>query len=153
MVKAGRELLRFGIVGVIGMVVDVSVLYLAMASGLGWHTGRICSFLAAVTATWQCNRRYTFTSRREQSLWLEWWRYLAAMSGGGAINFATYSLVTVTFPTLPLLPMVAVAAGSIAGLGVNFIGAKYLVFKTGGVVKADAVHAPEGLQRDKQGYK
>jgi putative flippase GtrA len=124
-----RELLRFVIAGVLGFVVDAGVLYIALAAGLGYFAGRAVSFLCAVWATWQINRRYTFVSDRSESAWVEWWRYLAAMSAGGGVNYGAYSATVLTLKGLPFLPIVAVAAGSLAGMVVNFATAKLWVFR------------------------
>lgn len=125
----GGQLLRFGAGGVLGLAVDVAVLYGAMALGMGWFLGRGLSFLAAVWVTWQFNRRLTFSRRERMSTWEEWWRYLSAMLLGGAVNYAAYSVIMVAQPRWPLLPMIAVAAGSLAGMLVNFVSAKYFVFR------------------------
>jgi putative flippase GtrA len=124
-----RELVRFVIAGVFGFVVDAGVLYIALAAGLGYFAGRAVSFLCAVWATWQINRRYTFVSDRSESTWVEWWRYLAAMSAGGVVNYGAYSAAVLTLKGLPFLPIVAVAAGSLAGMVVNFATAKLWVFR------------------------
>lgn len=125
-----HEILRFAVAGIAGFVVDAGVLYLCLAAGLGYFAGRMVSFLCAVFCTWQINRRFTFASLPvDGSLWSEWWRYLAAMSAGGAVNYAAYSVSVLTLKGIPLLPLLSVAIGSISGLAVNFIGAKLWVFK------------------------
>lgn len=122
---------HFAFAGVAGLVVDVAVLYLALALGLGFYAGRVVSFLSAVFATWQINRRYTFAvaDNATLSLWREWWLYLAAMMGGGLVNYAAYSAAIAFGPRLALWPMAAVAAGSVAGMAVNFASSKFFVFK------------------------
>ena len=124
---------RFAFAGVAGLAVDVAVLYLALALGLGFYAGRVVSFLCAVLATWQINRRYTFAGAGVDagvvSLWREWWLYLAAMMGGGLVNYAAYSAAIAFGPRAALWPMVAVAIGSLAGMAVNFASAKFFVFK------------------------
>ena len=124
-----RQLVRFLFAGGIGFLVDTGVLYLMLWLGFGYYAGRAISFLCAVWATWQLNRRYTFTSSRNESIWAEWTRYLAAMSVGGCVNYAAYSAVVSMVRPAPWLPLLAVAAGSIAGLVVNFATAKWWVFK------------------------
>ncbi|MGV2288030.1 GtrA family protein [Trinickia sp. YCB016] len=133
-----KQLVRFGIAGVAGFLVDAGVLYLMLALGLGYYAGRVVSFLCAVFATWQINRHYTFTPRanveavttaRRPSLWKEWWQYLLAMSGGGAVNYAAYSATVFLLHPMRFLPLLAVAVGSVAGLGVNFLSAKFWVFR------------------------
>ncbi|MFM0629585.1 GtrA family protein [Paraburkholderia xenovorans] len=128
--SARYEILRFAVAGVAGFLVDAGVLYLCLGEGLGYFAGRVVSFLCAVFCTWRINRRFTFAaSPAEGSLWAEWWRYLIAMSAGGAVNYAAYSVSVLTLKGILLLPLLSVAIGSIVGLTVNFIGAKLWVFK------------------------
>ena len=124
-----RQLARFLFAGVIGFLVDTGVVYLMLWLGLGYYAARVLSFLSAVWTTWQLNRRYTFDSRRQESLWAEWTRYLAAMSLGGIVNFAVYSGIVSMLRPAAWLPLAGVAAGSVAGLAVNFTTAKWWVFK------------------------
>lgn len=125
------QVVRFGLAGVAGLLVDVGVLYLMLALGLDHYSGRLLSFLAAVWATWQLNRRYTFAAT-DDTLWRQWWRYLLAMTGGGLVNYAAYSAILLMAPSQPRwLPLLAVAGGSLAGMAVNFLSAKLLVFRRG----------------------
>jgi putative flippase GtrA len=128
MAKAAAQLLRFAVTGVIGLVADVAVLYAALALGCDLYTGRVLSFLAAVLVTWRINRRYTFTPSGSQ--WTEWWRYLGAMSGGALLNLGAYTLVLWLLPAAAWLPALGVAIGSLSGMTLNFLSAKYFVFKS-----------------------
>ena len=128
MAKAGAQLLRFAVTGVIGLVVDVAVLYGALALGCGHYSGRLLSFLAAVVVTWRINRRYTFSPSGSQ--WSEWWRYLGAMSGGALLNLGTYTLTLWLLPPAPWLPALGVALGALVGMTLNFLSAKFFVFKS-----------------------
>lgn len=126
--KAGREFLLFAAVGAAGFVVDVALLYLA-ASWLGWYGARVLSFLAAATATWALNRRYTFGARHSgTSMLREYLGYLVTMLGGALVNYGAYVAVLQAFDG-PWVPALGVAAGSCAGLAVNFLAARHLVFK------------------------
>lgn len=126
--KIGREFLSFAVVGAAGFVVDVVVLYL-LAPLLGWYGARVLSFLAAATATWALNRRYTFSARRANgSVLREYLGYLVTMLGGAVVNYGAYVLV-LHWATGPWAPAAGVALGSCAGLGVNFLSARYLVFR------------------------
>jgi putative flippase GtrA len=127
--KLGREFLSFAVVGAIGFVVDVAVLYLA-APLLGWYGARVLSFVAAATATWLLNRRYTFSGRRSDvSLPREYLGYMATMLGGAVVNYGAYVLV-LHWLAGPWAPAAGVALGSCAGLVVNFVSARYLVFRS-----------------------
>lgn len=124
-----RELIRFVIAGAVGFLIDAGVLYVALAAGAGYFVGRLISFFCAVWVTWRINRRYTFAGQRATSAWVEWWRYLAAMSVGGAVNYASYSAVVLAFRAHAFLPLLGVAVGSLSGMVVNFASAKWWVFK------------------------
>ncbi len=125
--KAGREFMSFAAVGVIGFAVDVGVLYLA-APALGWYGARVLSFIAAATVTWALNRRFTFKARHSgRSVGREYAGYLATMLGGALVNYGVYVLVLLGFDG-PWAPAAGVALGSIAGLAVNFLSARHLVF-------------------------
>ncbi|RAR64048.1 putative flippase GtrA [Paraburkholderia unamae] len=123
------QVLRFAVAGTVGFVVDAGVLWLALRLGSGYFVGRAASFLAAVWVTWQINRRFTFVTHRSGSVWHEWWRYLAAMSAGGCVNYAAYCAVVLLLPRAGFVPFLGVAAGSVAGLGVNFASARWWVFR------------------------
>ena len=54
---------------------------------------------------------------------------MIAMSGGFACNYAAYSAL-VYFWNLDRHELIlAVAAGSVAGMGVNFVGSRYWVYR------------------------
>jgi putative flippase GtrA len=127
-VKLGREFMTFGAVGIAGLVVDVTVLYL-LAPLLGWYLARVLSFVSAATTTWALNRRYTFTTRHAgTSIAREYLSYLLTMLGGAAVNYGVY-VVTLHWFDGPWVPALGVALGSCAGLALNFLSARHLVFR------------------------
>jgi putative flippase GtrA len=128
-VSVRRQFLRFAIAGIVGFVVDVIVLYVLLGLGLGYYSGRVLSFLVAAFTTWQINRRHAFAAQADERRFREWLRYLLAMSGGGILNYLVYSGIVAFAAHGPWLPLLAVAAGSIAGLAANFLTAKFWVFK------------------------
>lgn len=126
--KVARSFAWFVVAGLIGLVVDVAVLYLA-APWLGWYAARVLSFLAAATATWRVNRRYAFADAAPAgSLLREYVSYLSAMLGGAAVNYLVYVL-TLHWLAGPWVAALGVALGSLAGLIVNFASARFLVFR------------------------
>lgn len=124
-----RQLPRFLVAGTIGFAVDAGVLYAALALGADYYSGRLVSFSLAVAATWLINRHWTFEHHQVRPSLAEFTRYFGAMVLGGAVNYASYALIVATLPRTPWLPLAAVAAGSIAGLGVNFTSARLWVFR------------------------
>lgn len=126
------QFLRFTLVGAAGFLVDASSLYVAMNYlGAGHYSGRVISYLAAATFTWAFNRHYTFKSCRSISPIGEWAKFLAANSVGGLVNYTTYAILVASSAIVSSWPVLGVAAGSIAGLLVNFTLSRRLVF-TGG---------------------
>jgi putative flippase GtrA len=120
---------RFSAVGVVGFLVDAATLTLLLTFGAGFYAGRVCSYVAAATCTWALNRRWTFRDRRRRRI-RQWSHFLAANSIGGAVNYGVYALIVSRIGgTSPVLPIVAVAAGSICGLAVNFQLSRRLVFR------------------------
>ena len=125
-----RVFATFCIGGVIGFIVDAGVLQL-LVTGLAWdrYSGRLISFLSAATMTWLFNRTFTFHGPRRHSLPGEWVRYVFAMSGGFACNFVVYSAIVYFFNIDRQWLVLAVGAGSIAGLGINYTASRYWVYR------------------------
>lgn len=127
------QFLRFSSIGIVGFLADCGMLFIGLSIGLGPFWGRLSSFLFAVFVTWTLNRRFTFqehSNKQGSDGWAEWIKYLMAMSAGGVINIMTYGLIMSNSKPYSLLPMVAVAIGSIAGLLINFSFAKFWVFNS-----------------------
>src|SRR5438309_279780 len=115
-----RELALFTFVGGIGFVVDVGVLY-ALRDALGLYVGKLFSFVAAALTTWALNRSLTFKGRSSGlPAHKEAASYVAAMTGGGLANYLTYAAVVYHSVVAAAHPALAVALGSLAGLGVNW---------------------------------
>lgn len=124
------QFLLFCIGGVIGFVVDAGVLrVLVSVFGLNAYGARLISFLAAATATWIWNRNATFSGTRNFGLLGEWGRYLFAMSGGFVVNYSTYALVYTLLPLAQRFPEIAVAAGSVGGLVVNYAASRMWIYR------------------------
>lgn len=127
--KLSPQFLRFCVVGIVGLGVDMAVLY-ATAWALGWYGARVLSFTAAATATWWLNRRFTFQSGGTDaaSVWQQYLRYMVSMLGGAVLNYAAY-VATLHWIALPGKAALGVALGSCAGLLSNYLTARHLVFK------------------------
>jgi len=127
-----RQFLRFSMVGAAGYVVDVAVLYLLLYGGLDLYSARVISFLAAATSTWIGNRIFTFTSGRSQRQTLpgEWATYLGAMTLGGLANYGAYAMLITFLTVFRENPWLAVAAGTSAGLLLNFILARRILYRS-----------------------
>jgi putative flippase GtrA len=125
--------LRFAVGGAIGFAVDAGVLHLLMAgAGMGPYAARIPSFLVAATSTWLVGRYWTFADLRGARRGREWRRWIVAMALGGAINYAVYAVAVAGSAAVHAWPVLGVAAGSLAGMVVNYLTARYWVFAGAG---------------------
>jgi len=113
---------RFCVVGGAGFLLDAALLQaLISLIGMGPYLARLLSFLGAVTLTWVLNRRYTFHSpARNAFVQGEWLRYMRLMAFGAVVNYAAYAYCLINFPLVAQFPALGVAAGSFAGLLLNF---------------------------------
>jgi len=121
--------LRFGLVGVVGFVVDTGLLYLGLAAGLGLWLGRVVSYLGAVTATWLLNRRFTFRGHIPGHTFHEWGRFAVSQLGGAITNLGIYGVLIEASVLARSHPVVGVAAGSLSGLVINYSLARIFVFR------------------------
>ncbi len=125
-----RQFGLFSAVGVVGFLVDSSVLYTVLVlADTNPYAGRLFSYLAAATTTWALNRRFTFSQRRSGDPQKEWAAFLAVNLVGGAVNYLVYSSIIYTFSSQGLFPLLGVACGSLSGLVINFSLSKAWVFR------------------------
>jgi len=123
------EITRFGISGVAGFAVDAGlVALLTGALGQGPIIAQVIAFAAAVTVTWLINRHWTFAAHASDRWLHEWTRYVAANSIGALVNNGIYVVLVLTETMFSKEPILAIIAGSIAGMGFNFASAKMAVF-------------------------
>ena len=119
---------RFALVGTSGLVVDTAVLY-AVRGIVGIYAAALLSYLAAATWTWWLNRAWTFRGLGQGPWWRQWLRFMAVNLVGFVCNRTVfYSLISVS-PLVLANPVIALAAGSIAGLFANFALSRRLVFR------------------------
>lgn len=127
--KLVREFFFFGLAGTVGFLVDAAVLY-ALKSELGLFVARGVSFLSAVLATWLINRSVTFVHRRtEMSVHREFLMYVAVMIVGGMVNYASYAWLILEYRFVSDHPIVGVAIGSLAGMFLNLLNSRFLIYR------------------------
>jgi putative flippase GtrA len=124
------QALRFGVVGVIGFLVDTATVYgLHFGAGADLYTAGAAAYVVAASTTWALNRAWTFSEASKARPGRQWALFLAVQLIGFALNRGTYAALVTFVPLAATHPIIAVAAGSIAGMGVNFLTARTLVFR------------------------
>ena len=123
------QLLRFCVVGATGFVIDAGILQvLVIGVHVNPYVARIASFVVAASATWLMNRRYTFAVTHQPTR-TEWLRYIGFMSLGALVNYGGFALCIAFWESARAQPWLGVAAGSVAGLGLNFSTSRLLFRK------------------------
>jgi len=123
------RILRFGIVGLGGFVVDAAVLAV-MVHGLGAnpYVGRAVSVPIAIVLTFVCNRCWSFASLSQPTLGTAFASYVSTQGAGLLCNLAVYSAALLVIPS----PLGALAIASATTMFVNYVGARFWAFRSYG---------------------
>lgn len=125
-----RQLLHFSIAGSLGFLIDASVTQmLVQFAAIDPYLARAVAVGLTIIFTFGYNRSITFAGQGNSGSWPQFARYLAGNSAGLIVNYAVYAACLALWPWLRVWPVIAVAAGALAGMSVNFVAARYLVFK------------------------
>lgn len=119
--------LSFAAIGAAAFVVDSVVLKIGLALGLTPAIGRLVSLFVSMNFTFVVNRAVTFAKFRGRSLPAQWALYMAANSLGALVNYLVF--LALTAGPLAGQPVLAVAAGSVAGLAFNFTASRLTAFR------------------------
>ncbi|MBH81288.1 MAG: hypothetical protein CMQ49_12350 [Gammaproteobacteria bacterium] len=130
MTEVRTQIFRFLQVGLVGFTVDVSVISLLLygfglqETDAGLVGSRVVSFVAAISATFLLNARYTFgSSLRHSSFSL----YVMIQCLGAAINLGTYTSL-VLFGPFNDAPLIALVIGSASATVSNFLLVRKFVY-------------------------
>ncbi len=122
------EIALFSLVGAAGFVVDAAIVWALTSSGANAIIAQAIAFAVAVTVTWLLNRQFTFAQHASPNRLREWMHYAAANSIGAVVNNGVYVLLVLMVAMFTKEPVLAVAAGSLAGLVFNFTASRAWVF-------------------------
>lgn len=127
--ETALRIIKFGFIGVIGFCVDSGVLLLGTKIlNLDPYSARIISYLVAATTTWLGNRLLTFADRPKTPLAKQWLLFLSLNAVGFAVNYTTYAVLVGQFAYIYAHPVWAVAAGSLAGMVLNYVASTRVIF-------------------------
>ena len=123
-----REFARFGAVGLLGLIVDTATVY-ATRHSLGLYGAGIVAYFTSATFNWVLNRIFTFRGRGSGPVHRQWAMFLVTNLLGFVLNRSTYAALVTFVPIAAEQPVIATAAGSVAGMFVNFNLSRRLVFR------------------------
>ena len=122
-----KKLVRFGIVGTAGFVIDAAMLWLLLeTTPLGPFIARAIAIAVALGATWYLNRSFTFGASR-RSIAVEGFRYGSVGIVSALVNYLIYSGLLLSLPILQ--PLAALVIASIAAMAFSFFGYSRFVFR------------------------
>ena len=123
------QFVMFGMAGLIGFVADTGTVY-ALRHTVGLYAAGVAAYFTAATVTWFCNRVWTFRHANRTASWhVEWRRFLMANLTGFVINRGVYALLVTFVDLAARQPVIAVFAGAVAGVTLNFNLSRKLVFR------------------------
>jgi putative flippase GtrA len=123
------QLIRFGIVGGLGTVTNLALFYVLVDLGeTGPLVGAVACFAVAVSQNYVLNELWTFATAGDGALaWSRYAKFVLASGVGLAVNAAVLAGLIAAF-AFPLL-VIPQAVGILAGTAVNFLAARYVVFR------------------------
>ena len=128
-VRVLAQFVVFGMVGVIGFLVDTAVVY-ATRGWAGLYVARTLAYAVAVTTTWWLNRVWTFRGLgRVAAVARQWATFVVASLPGLCLNLGTYFVLVTVVPLCDTHPVIAIAAGAVAGMFANFTLSRTMVFR------------------------
>ena len=122
------QLLKFATVGSLGFLADTAVVY-ALRGPLGLYAAGMVSYILVASANWALNRVWTFRGLGSRPAHLQWASFLLTNLLGLVLNRGTYAVLIATVPLCAAQPVLAVAAGSVAGMAINFTLSRRVVFR------------------------
>ncbi len=123
-----QQFLRFGSVGFVGFLFDNAVVY-GLRGQIGLYAAGAVAYLVSATVTWTLNRLWTFRGRGSGPLHRQWFAFLAANALGFVLNRGMFAILVTVSTTCAEYPVLAVFAGTLAGMFVNFQMSRTLVFR------------------------
>ncbi len=122
------QFLKFGAVGAVGFVFDTATVY-ATRGLIGIYGAGLLAYAVAASVNWALNRVWTFRGRGGTgAAHRQWLLFLAANLAGFALNRGTFAILVTFVPLCAAQPVLAVAAGAVAGMLVNFALNRSVVF-------------------------
>ena len=124
-----EQFISFGLVGFAGLAVDLACVY-GLRPYTNLYVAGLASYVVASSVTYTLNRSLTFRAHvRQVALWRQWVSFVAANMAGFVLNRGAYAVLIYSFARVAAQPAIAVAAGAVAGMFVNFTLSRRLVFR------------------------
>jgi putative flippase GtrA len=121
--------LKFTLVSGLGFAADAVVLQLLMQAGASPAWARVASLLCAMQVTFLINGLVVFRCLDPARPWRQWAGYMLAHGFGNFCNYWIFVTLVSLHQRLLSAPLAALAVASATAWAINFLGARYLVFR------------------------
>ena len=119
---------RFGMVGVLGMLVDLLTFRILYAAGYGLALAHLSSFLVATVFNYILNARWSFRNEARRGHEREWSRYLRFSVVGLMALFLRGAVLAFLVEIVRCPPTWAVVGAVGAAAAINYLGSSFYVF-------------------------
>jgi putative flippase GtrA len=125
--NVSEDFLRFGVVGSMGFCWDTATVY-TLRGLVGLYVAGAAGFFVASSANWAMNRVWTFRHKAHDAPHVQWARFVAANAVGFVFNRGVFFTLITVSGVCHRQPVLAIIAGSFAGLAFNYFLSKKYVF-------------------------
>jgi putative flippase GtrA len=144
--------IRFAGVSLVGFATDAAILHLGVAGGMEPAWARVISLICAMQVTFVINGLLVFKTLDRRRWPHQWLRYMLAGGFGNLCNYWIFVTMVSTHWPVVADPLFALGAGSFTAWIINFLGARFFVFRKSGKIlsvllrpESDALGPPGGL--------
>jgi putative flippase GtrA len=126
--RRGGLLAKFTGASLVGFVFSMATMHLGLAAGLRGWAARLIALLVAMHVTFFLNGRFTFNALTRERFLPLWAAYVANSAVGNSCNYLVFLGLRSTHRPVISNADVAFVAGAMTAWGLNFLGARFLVF-------------------------
>jgi putative flippase GtrA len=121
---------RFGLVGCLGFLTDITFLRIGLILGLSAVAARLISLMCAMQVTFLVNSLVVFRCLRRETIVRQWLSYMGSSGVGNLINALIFAaLVMSRWPGVSRHGT-ALLIGSLAAYLINYTGCRLIVFRS-----------------------
>lgn len=123
-----RQFVQFGAAGGIGFCFDTLTVY-SLRGLLGLYGAGAAAYVVAASVTWAINRVWAFRGRGTHPPHRQLGLFLLTNLAGFTLNRGVYAALVTWSALCARQPVIALAAGTTAGMFINFTMARRVVFR------------------------
>jgi dolichol-phosphate mannosyltransferase len=128
--KMLSELIKFGLIGGSGMIVDLFFVFLSCdLLSIQFRIARIIGFMFALTSNFLLNRRFTFSHGRDGNIRKQYLFFFIVSLAGFSVNWLISVYLHENTGFFYYHYLFAAFIGILAGMVINFTGSKFIVFR------------------------